>query len=310
VARRPDSTAELGGNTAPLSIEGDPDSATLAIEPDPIADLSDESSTIAGAVPGSPSLPFGPAKSPWAAFPQKASKSAVPLPPEDTGTAIEARAPLREVLPFGGNEKPVVRPPAPPLPGEPPRILLVDAPAQVIHEPRTAKLSEPEAPAPHAAEPPDKTAPAELAPLSDGLPLAEYPLERCAAIGASIARSKEDKSRILEANKLDAAAWAALDQHWNEAVLEETRRGKAALLWAYDAAYVARLEEERGPIRLEEYARISVAAERGALGDVLPEMSLPREAIMRIERVWLKKIAGDGTLGRSARRAVKTAREA
>ena len=77
---------------------------------------------------------------------------------------------------------------------------------------------------------------------------------------------------------------AALDKHWNDAISRETARGKTRLLQAYDAAYVAQLEQERGPLQVEEYARLVVAAERGGTGKVLAEMTLPRRA-MRCSRV-------------------------
>jgi len=41
------------------------------------------------------------------------------------------------------------------------------------------------------------------------------------------------------------------------------RFGKNALLTRFDEAYVARLEEERGPIVAQEYAKLMIAAERG-----------------------------------------------
>jgi len=89
----------------------------------------------------------------------------------------------------------------------------------------------------------------------------------------------------------------------------ETGRGRSALLKAYDMAYIAQLEEERGPIRVEDYARLLVAAERGS-GDVkLAAMGLPRGALLRIQRVWLGKVAGDAELGKSVRIAVESARE-
>ncbi len=95
------------------------------------------------------------------------------------------------------------------------------------------------------------------------LPIEEYPIERCAAITASIARRRAAKAQILEENELDPTTWDALDHFWNDAIRKETERSKTELLSAYDAAYVAQLERERGPILVEEYARLTVAAERG-----------------------------------------------
>jgi hypothetical protein len=146
------------------------------------------------------------------------------------------------------------------------------------------------APAPEPAEP--------------GLPLADYPLERCAAITASIARRKDEKDAILERSKLTSERWAELDRHWNEAVQLELERGKTGLLSAYDSAYVAQLEAERGAIGVEEYARLAVAAEAGVEKETLAELDLPRGAMLRLRRVWLKKTSEDAALARRVRKAI------
>jgi hypothetical protein len=133
-------------------------------------------------------------------------------------------------------------------------------------------------------------------------------LARTASIAASIARTPADRARILEAAEIPPDVWGDAERHWNEAILDETRRGKRALLDAYDADYVGRLEEERGPIQIAEYARLVVAGERGTAAEALAELGLPRAAAMRIERVWLKKVLGDATLAKAVAHAVKMAR--
>jgi hypothetical protein len=80
------------------------------------------------------------------------------------------------------------------------------------------------------------------------------------------------------------------------------------LLRAYDAAYVAQLEKERGPITVEEYARLVVASERGGAAPLLEELRMPRGAFMRIERVWLDRVAEDDALAASVRKAILAAR--
>jgi hypothetical protein len=151
-------------------------------------------------------------------------------------------------------------------------------------------------------------APAE-APREAPLPLDAYPLERCAAIAASIARRKADKGAILERHQLTPEVWSALDAHWTEAVRKELGRGKTGLLSAYDAAYVAQLESERGDVTVEEYAALVVAAERGTETETLAKLDMPRGAMVRVQRVWMKKMAGDPALGRRVRAAVGEAAE-
>jgi hypothetical protein len=146
--------------------------------------------------------------------------------------------------------------------------------------------------APAGAEPPD-----------------EWPVARCAAIAASIARARAETPRILEENELTPAAWAALTRRYSDAIREEAMRGRDALLRAYDRAYVAQIERERGPIQVEEYARLAVAAERGAEGPVLAELGLPHAALIRIERVWIERMSSDPELRQRAREAIDAERE-
>jgi len=71
---------------------------------------------------------------------------------------------------------------------------------------------------------------------------------------------------------------------------------------------VEQLERERGPLHLNDYARLVVAAERGTLSATLAKMGLPRGSMLRIERVWLQKIAADEGLGAAVPLAVRAAR--
>ena len=139
------------------------------------------------------------------------------------------------------------------------------------------------------------------APSLDG-----YPVERCAAIAASVARSRSDRAAILERNDFTEETWKAVERRWAGAISEEATRGKAGLLRAYDEAYLAQLEVERGPITVKEYARLVVAAERGTEPEALVELGLPRGAMLRVQRVWMKKMSA---LGRQVREAVEAERE-
>ncbi len=142
------------------------------------------------------------------------------------------------------------------------------------------------------------------------LPLDAFPLARCAAIAAALAHRPPDRAQILERHELSPALWAALDEHWTAALRAEVDRGKTALLAAYDAAYMAELERLRGPILVEEYASLLVAAERGQSDRALADLDLPRGALLRVKRVWLVKCAEDLALGASVRGAVEDARDA
>ena len=150
-----------------------------------------------------------------------------------------------------------------------------------------------------AAEPP-------LEAVESAIPLAGLSLERCATIAASIARRVADRPQILEENELTRESWDALNRRWTEAIRVETALGKTGLLRAYDLAYVAQLEKERGPITTEEHARLVVAAERRLADAVMQELGLPPEAFMRIRRLWIAKTAANAKLGAAIRQAIET----
>src|SRR6185436_509473 len=108
-------------------------------------------------------------------------------------------------------------------------------------------------------------------------------------------------------HKLDEARWEPLRAHWLAEIKKETERGKTALLRLYDTAYVAQLEDERGPIAVEEYARIVVAAERGTVNATLADLGLPEGSMLRIQRVWMGKMQKDPELRRLVRSAFEQA---
>jgi hypothetical protein len=135
-------------------------------------------------------------------------------------------------------------------------------------------------------------------------------IERCARITASIARCKEDRAKILEQEKLESERFATMQTHWNSAITAETNRGKTKLLEKYDDAYVGRLEEERGTILPEEFARLVVSTERGHPDVTLRELGLPSAALMRVERVFLRRTARDLELAQRVLRAIEAERDA
>jgi hypothetical protein len=275
--------------------------------------------TAAPMAPG-PALPFREA-SPWTA-PMLVEAPARPPRLSLTTTTLAAEPPREAPLPFATTAEPP--PPIRRAKGEVPSFV---APAEApMARPEVLPPAAPPAPPPMigplatAAMVEQEAAPAQaeatpappIAPLppaaSEGLPLAAFPIERCAAIAASIARRRADQAKILEENELPAATWGALVKHWAGEIREETKRGKTALLGAYDRAYVARLEEERGPIRVEEYARLVVATERGNAEEALLSLTLPQGALVRVQRVWVGRMAADAALRASLREATEAAR--
>jgi hypothetical protein len=160
-----------------------------------------------------------------------------------------------------------------------------------------------------SAELPLQTAtvkPAEIAPPP--LPLTDYPIERCAGIAASLARRPDNVRDLLAAHRLDQSRWDALRHHWDNAIRNEARRGRADLRRAHDLAFVGQLEQERGPITPEQYARLTVAAERNLRDEVLAALDLPREAVLPIERVYLARTVHDPKVRAHVRIALARAR--
>jgi hypothetical protein len=131
-------------------------------------------------------------------------------------------------------------------------------------------------------------------------------IERCAEIAASCALRAADTAAILRENGLSEDAWDALEYRWAQALRQDAAQGHTERLAAYDRAYVARLEEERGPITPEAYARVALAHERdrGALTRALRDLGLPWGATRRIERVFSERMAADPILEGRVRAAM------
>lgn len=127
-------------------------------------------------------------------------------------------------------------------------------------------------------------------------PPEDFPLERCAALTARIARRKADKAQILEEEGLSLAGWAAIEKHWADAIRDETKKGRRTLLDRFDIAYVEQLEKERGPIEVREYAMLLIATERGTTDELVRTLQVPLAAPIRIERVWLRRLLTDPKL--------------
>ncbi|WP_437764910.1 DUF2169 domain-containing protein [Sorangium sp. So ce281] len=150
----------------------------------------------------------------------------------------------------------------------------------------------------------------EPTPIEAEEPPVDLTLEETATIAAELAEGKTERAEILDAHGVGERAWRANERRWNEALAEEQGRGKSALRGAYDAAYAARVEKFRGPVTLEEYARILVGIERGRANGVLDALKIQRPALMPIVRVWAKRVAKDVKLSQEATKALREAKRA
>jgi hypothetical protein len=164
-------------------------------------------------------------------------------------------------------------------------------------------------------------------------------IERCAAIAARIAAPGADRAAILAEEDLTPEVWEKEHARWLGEIQDELDRGNQKLLElvqehqrivekqhvdldtlqvvdlvfeqhrrllvAYDAAYVAAIEEQRGPIMAGEFARLSRAADRGEAGPVLAELRLPEGSINRIRRVWRAKMDKDPRAAAEVRAAIQ-----
>jgi len=191
-------------------------------------------------------------------------------------------------------------PEEPPLPPAPPPMAPPLMAPPLMAPPLMAVPPPPPAPPPPAPPPPAPPPPAPP-PAPPTEPLA---LERYAEINVDLAR-KRAPAQALAARGVDAATWERTDTHW------KPRLGDRAHRDAYDAAFVSALEKARdeGAFTVADYARIMVGVERGQLPALAAAYGVPPPDVMRVQRVWLKRVASDAALGAAAVAAVAAARE-
>lgn len=264
-----------------------PDAADARTPPAPPVDDDDAAQTLVPAVvPPRPALPFH-----ASALDEPGARSIAP----------------REHAPEEGAPAPRALP-TPPLPSAPPAppaslgVLYLVEPARPAATAPDPAVAEP-LPAAVPERPPAK------GPSAPALPVDAYPLARCAAIAARLARRPEAEGAILEEEELSPDTWESLHAHWLDAIRADVGRGKRRLLSSYDAAYVAALEAERGAITAGEYARLVIAAERGNEARALAELGLPDGALLRLRRVWLERTVKDPAAAQEVRAAMRSASE-
>ncbi|MBK8256701.1 MAG: DUF2169 domain-containing protein [Polyangiaceae bacterium] len=208
-----------------------------------------------------------------------------------------ASAPPREERPFVPAPS-TAAPPPPPVMGS----LGMTGSFSALSSPSAAPSTAAPTPFPSAVPAPPAVVPGTL-------PLEQFPIDKCARIAARLDRRPRDREATLKSNAIDEPTWSRLDGHWQEELRIEAEKKKNALLKTYDTAYVAQIEEERGPISVAEYARLTVASERGDVTPVAAQLGIPAEATMRIRRVWIAKMARDIDIGVRVRLAVQSERE-
>lgn len=174
--------------------------------------------------------------------------------------------------------------------------------------PETSKRPEEKALAPPVPTAPDDHHRIVEGEETSGPSMEEFPIEQFAAVSASLALRPDQREAILRANRLTEPAWSRLRAAWEAEIKRALRRGRSHMLRSYDVAYVAQLEKERGPISVDELARISVGAERGDPAEALRAAGLPEGCAIHIQRTWISRVAGDPALGAAVRKAVEKAR--
>lgn len=178
------------------------------------------------------------------------------------------------------------------------------AAATIALEPAPVESKPVAASAPAGSTTPQTTTPMEPDPAPETVPI-----ERCAGISAALSRKGVDRGSVLRAHKLTIAGWGAIDRHWKRALAEQTDRGEKTLVQAFDVAYVHAQGELHRPVGVREYARIVIGLERGEVGRVLATLELQLSDLMRLQRVWSKRVADSPDLAAELAAALDEARK-
>lgn len=117
-----------------------------------------------------------------------------------------------------------------------------------------------------------------------------------------------EQGDVLGQHGISKADLASFEARFREAIAHETDRGSDALLSEYDEAFVEGIERAKGTISAEGYARIVIGRERGRIAVIAEALGVPRSAVMRIERVWRRRVNRDPALGREVARLIDEAR--
>jgi hypothetical protein len=174
-----------------------------------------------------------------------------------------------------------------------------DALARPVEDERTVETS---GPPPKPSSPPPRARPSGLTLRKD------LTLERCAEIAAALSMKGANRAALLRARLLTEGSWALVAQHWKKTIAAEAECGENATADAFDDAYVRALEQMPKPMNVAAYARLTVAVERGEVGQLLAELDLELESLVRLQRVWARRIAASPELADALELAVGQAR--
>ena len=146
--------------------------------------------------------------------------------------------------------------------------------------------------------------------LPPGFDPKDVPVATYGAVSAELMIRRGERAKVMEAHKLNEPSWARIHAHWTAEMGRETARGESRLLAQFDAAYVETMGRLRKPIGVPEYAALLVAIERGAVDKQLATLSLTLSDLMRVQRVWTRRLAEDAELGKVLAKAIEEARAA
>ncbi len=121
-------------------------------------------------------------------------------------------------------------------------------------------------------------------------------IEHYASISAELGQKGASRSAVLERHGLSAASWTAVNRHYQRAMGTAAGEKGRELSALFDEAYLRAMTELGKSIGVDEYARILVGLERREMNKVLGELDLQLSDLMRIKRVWEKKIEMDAGL--------------
>ncbi|WP_437780796.1 DUF2169 domain-containing protein [Sorangium sp. So ce1097] len=138
---------------------------------------------------------------------------------------------------------------------------------------------------------------------------ADIGVEHYATIAAQLSERRASRADVLGAHGLTEARFAEIERRWTSAMDEEDRRGGHAIRDAYDAAYIKEWEAQRRPFEIADYARLTVAAERGHLAAALDSLGIRRTLWIRLKRVWARRLAESRSLAGALQRELARQRE-
>ena len=269
-------------------------------------------------------LPFTPSADPQTTTPPVAPQPPPPSPAPTPSPAPAAPATVQPPPMVMGAAPPaaVLRPPNP-LSGSP----TMASPALLTPLARAPSAT----PVPQTVQPPveplkigplagsleetsaaleEPAATSEKAPAAEATPAEKLTLERVAAIEAARNAEPDEHKEVMRRFEVDEASLKEASQRIHQDEMLALEQGDRGPLDRYDRAYVAQLEEQRGPITIDEHATIEVAIERNILARVLLELRLPASSVVRIRRVLMRKFVGDMALSKRLRERIDVARRA